>query len=364
MKFKWKKGAAGALAILIALTGSAGFAEGLDTAYMDLMISALKAQPAEEREDFGELLKITIYDADAIEVTKSNYESQLTEVQKAFMESNGISASVVISSLEALKTWSFEDRMALVDAAITLDKSTMLTLNDKYDDNNGGGSSAGTGTGTSSDSIYMPSEEVKQTLPEKGIAIDKPVLVQTKSFTDMTSHWALSHVNLLTRTSVIAGFPDQTYRPEQPLTRAEVVTMLVKAFSKDYAGLKPGMLPLDVRPADWHYDFMGYAAYLGLYEILDGRALPDEPLTREKTANLLANMAEILKLSREGGTSLSFSDISTLKSGSQEDLLWLTRLGVFSGYPDGTFRPDHIVTRAEASVLLIKMMQLFYGNLE
>ena len=364
MKFKWKKGAAGALAILIALTGSAGFAEGLDTAYMDLMISALKAQPVEEREDFGELLKITLYDADAIEVTKSNYESQLTEVQKNFMESNGISDSVVINSLEALKTWSFEDRMALVDAAVTLDKSKMLTLNDKYDDANSGGSGAGTGTGSSADPVYMPSEAVKQTLIEKGIAIDKPALAEGKSFSDLSAHWALSHVTLLTRTGVIAGFPDKTYRPEQPLTRAEVVTMLVKAFSKDYAGLKPGMLPLDVRPGDWHYDFMGYAAYLGLYEILDGRAFPDAPLTREKTANLLANMAGTLKLSAEGGASLSFRDISGLKTESQEDLLWLTRLGVFSGYPDGTFRPEQIVTRAEASVLMIKMMQLFYGSLE
>lgn len=364
MKFKWKKGAAGALAILIALTGTAGFAEGLDMAYMDLMISALKAQPVEEREDFGELLKITIYDADAIEVTKSNYESQLTEAQKDFMESNGINASVVVSSLDALKTWSFTDRMALVDAAVSLDKSKMLTLNDKYQDNNTGGSGAGAGTSTGSGQASMPSEEVKQTLVEKGIAIEKPVLAEGKSFSDLSSHWAAAQVNLLTRTGVIAGFPDMTYRPEQPLTRAEVVTMMVKAFSKEYKMLKPGVLPLDVSPLDWHYDFMGYAAYLGLYEVLDGRALPNEPLTREKTANLLANMTEVLKLSTEGGISPSFKDIGTLKAASQADLLYLSRLGVFSGYPDGTFRPNQVVTRAEASVLMIKMMQLFYGNFE
>ncbi|MZQ98838.1 MAG: hypothetical protein GT601_14310 [Acidaminobacter sp.] len=353
MSMKWKKVAAASLALMISLSGTASFADGLDTAYVDLMLTALKAQPAEERESFGDLLKITLYDADAIEVTKSNYQTQLTDTQKDFIETNGITPAIVIRNLEALKTWSFEDRMALIDAATTLNRNGMISLNNKYETK--------TSTGGS---VFTPPEEVKQTLTDRGIALEKPVLGIKTEFKDMTKHWSTSYVTLLTRAGVIAGFPDQTYRPEQPLTRAEVITMLVKALSKDYKTLKPAALPLDVRAADWHYDFMAYASYLGLYEVLDGRALPDEPLTREKTANLLSNMAMVLKLNPEGGTSLNFTDISTLSATSQEDLLWLTKMGIFSGYPDGTFRPQDIVTRAEASVLMIKMMQLFYGTLE
>lgn len=353
MSSKWKKCAAGALAALISLTGSMSFADGLDTVYIDLMLKALEVQPMEERVDFGNILKITLYDNETIEATKSNYQTQLTETQKDFMTQNGITSMTVVENLEALKTWSFNDRMSLVDAAVALNKNGMLSLNNKY-----------ITTTSTGGSVFTPSEEIKQGLLEKGIAIEKPILGLRQNFNDMTKHWSSSYVDLLTQAGVIAGFPDQTYRPELPLTRAEVVTMLVKAFSKNYKAFKPSALPLDVRPDDWHYDFMSYAAYLNLYEIMEGRVLPDEPLTREKTANLLANMAMVLKLNPEGGTSLNFTDLSSVKAASQEDLLWLSKMGIFSGYPDGTFKPNQIVTRAEASVLMIKMMQLFYGKMQ
>jgi hypothetical protein len=128
--------------------------------------------------------------------------------------------------------------------------------------------------------------------------------------------------------------------------------------------LKPEVLPTDLKAGDWHFDFMTYAAYLNLYPILEGKALPDQGLTREKTANILANMAQMLRLSSPGGEAKIYTDVATLTMSSQEDLQWLSRLGVFSGYPDGTFKPNQVVTRAEASVLMIKMMQLFYGTLE
>jgi len=132
MSFNWKKGTACALAALISLTGSMSFADGLDTVYIDLMLKALEAQPVEERVDFGDVLKITLYDNETIEATKSNYQSQLTSAQKDFMNSNGITSETVVENLEALKTWSFSDRMALVDAAVTLNKNGMLSLNNKY----------------------------------------------------------------------------------------------------------------------------------------------------------------------------------------------------------------------------------------
>lgn len=352
MSFKWKKGAACALAALISLTGSMSFADGLDTVYIDLMLKALENKPIEERVNFGSLLKVTFYDQETLEVTKTNYQTQLTQSQKEFMVANGITSEIVANNLEALKTWTFMDRMALVDAAITLSKNGMLMLNNKYATTVNGGS------------VFTPTEEVKVTLLPTGISINKPILGQKQSFKDMGTHWSGSYVTLLTRANVISGYPDGTYRPEVTLTKAEVITMLVKAFSKDYNTLKPETLPMDVKSTDWHYDFMTYAAYLKLFEFNGDMALPNEPLTREKTANILANMAMTLKLNPEGGTSLTFSDISHLSRTTQEDLLWLTKMGVFSGYPDGTFKPNQVVTRAEASVLIIKMMQLFYGNLE
>jgi hypothetical protein len=352
MLFKWKKCAAGALAALIMLTGSMSFADGLDTVYIDLMLKALENQPKEERVSFGSLLKVTFYDQETLEVTKTNYQTQLTQSQKEFMAANGITTDVVIKNLEALKTWSFADRMALVDASVNLSKNGMLMLNNKYATTVNGGS------------VFTPTEEVKGTLLPDGISIVKPSIGLKQSFKDMTTHWSGSYVTLLTRANVITGYPDGTYRPEVTLSKAEVITMLVKAFSKDFRSLKPEILPIDVKPTDWHYDFMTYGSYLKLFALQGDLALPNEPLTREKTANIMANMAMALKLNPEGGTSLTFTDINHLSKTTQEDLLWLTKMGIFSGYPDGTFRPNQVVTRAEASVLVIKMMQLFYGSFE
>jgi hypothetical protein len=352
MKGILRRSAALVLAILISLTGTAGFAQGLDTAYMDLLLEALRQQPVADRSNFAEILKITIYDAAAIDVTKTNYQTHLSDAQKTFLADNQITSTDIVKNLEALKSWSTEDRMALIDAAKYLQKSTMLMLNDKYT------MTAGPGV------PVMPSDEIKSELPKGGISIMKPALAAVQSFKDMEKHWSRSYVTLLTRAGVIAGYPDGTYQPENTLTRAEVITMLVKAFAKDYRTLKPAALPTDLKTGDWHYDFMTYAAYLNLYPTLEGKALPDQGLTREKTANILANMAQVLRLSNPGGEAKIYTDVATLTLSSQEDLQWLSRLGIFSGYPDGTFKPHQVVTRAEASVLMIKMMQLFYGTLE
>lgn len=347
------------LAAGIAFSGSVGFADGLDTAYMDYLVQAISRQSADSKENFTDALRVALDSAETIEATKSIYETYFTDEQLEKLEENNITTAVVIDNLDALKTWSYTDRMALIDAAASLNKSAMISLNNKYSVTGGGGS----GAGTSGSDIFAPTDEVKQTLTANGISTEKPVLGTIRTFKDMTGHWSESYVNLLSRAGVIAGLPDGRYMPEDTLTRAEVITMLVKAFSKSYTTLKPEKLALDLKAGDWHYDFMSYATYLNLFDTVNELAYPDEPLTREKTANILARMAMVLKLNPQSGESIQFKDVSSLSIESQEDLQWLTIMSVFSGYPDGTFKPNQVVTRAEASVLILKMMQLFYGSL-
>lgn len=58
---------------------------------------------------------------------------------------------------------------------------------------------------------------------------------------DVRGHWAKDEINAMVRRSVISGYPDKTYRPEQPITRAEFLTLLFRHYGWQMTGYEYGM---------------------------------------------------------------------------------------------------------------------------
>ena len=149
------------------------------------------------------------------------------------------------------------------------------------------------------------------------------------------------------------------FRPDDVLTRGEVVTLLARLTVDEagkalYTGAPYTGGFSDVDAGAW---YAPYAAFARGYQVVkgypDGTFRPEQGVTRAELVKLLSAYQGL-----EGqGSESAFSDVSDSYWASKE-IAWAAGLGLVTGYPDGTFRPDQTVSRAEAVVILNRALGL------
>ena len=161
---------------------------------------------------------------------------------------------------------------------------------------------------------------------------------------DLRGHWAEATVRQLAGQGVIAGFPDGTFAPRQPLTRAQAVTLLARAFNWPPAEAMPEFRD---RVPDWAAPAVAAAVAMGVvkgYE--DGTFGAHRPVTRAELAVLLAR---VLPLPAEQG--LPYRDAAGIPAWARDAVGRLTAAGLLQGW-EGAYWPKEPATRAEAAALL------------
>lgn len=141
----------------------------------------------------------------------------------------------------------------------------------------------------------------------------------------------------------VSGYPDGTFQPENETTRAEFLTMLVKAVGGFDAEESYGTPTFaDTDPTAWYADYVAYAQKTGLVKgYKDNTFRPDGKITRAEAA---AMTASAMGLSSDV-TESSFTDVS---GWAVKHVEALAQKGILSGDGDGTFRPDDNIIRGEA----------------
>jgi DMSO/TMAO reductase YedYZ molybdopterin-dependent catalytic subunit len=182
-------------------------------------------------------------------------------------------------------------------------------------------------------------------------AVMAPIKIEIPQLTDIAGHWAYAHINKLVALGVLSGYPDGSFRPDNNITRAEFATVLVKAFQLEN---KSGKVFADTAQ-HWAKGFIATAAS---NSIVNGYAPhtfgPDDPLTREQMAVMIAKAA---KLSPSAGE-LLFADSSSISDWARSSLAKAVENGIINGYPDNTVRPQSLATRAEAVTVIVKALEM------
>ena len=114
----------------------------------------------------------------------------------------------------------------------------------------------------------------------------------------------------------------------------------------------------DITPAFSNYIFINYLKKVGLISgFSDGTFRPQAGLTRAEVATVLVKAATVLvkaaKLQTETAET-GFKDVST-KHWAAKNIAAAKKAGLINGYPNGTFRPEAMVTRAEGITLVLKL---------
>lgn len=150
----------------------------------------------------------------------------------------------------------------------------------------------------------------------------------------------------------VVGYSDGTVRPNANISRAEVATIFFRLLKSD---IRDGNLTADndfsdVSDGQWHNKAISTMAKLG---IVKGRRAdsfdPDASITRAEFAAICARFN-----TKPVENSGSFSDISG--HWAENEIERAAAFGWISGYPDGTFRPDARITRAEAMTMINRVL--------
>ncbi|NGZ75084.1 S-layer homology domain-containing protein [Saccharibacillus alkalitolerans] len=149
----------------------------------------------------------------------------------------------------------------------------------------------------------------------------------------------------------MSGYTDGLFRPEQNVTRVELAAILQRSMGQEYAAAD--MKFRDVEPGKWSAASVAFVTANGWMQGTGAdRFEPNREVSRAELARILANVFGWSAESGGSGTAYKDTD-GHWASGA---IAAAAAHGALSGYPDGSFRPDRAVTRAEIAALINRLI--------
>lgn len=180
------------------------------------------------------------------------------------------------------------------------------------------------------------------------IATEKEQLPLITALKDIAGHWAEANINKLVDSGAIGGYPDGTFLPDNTITRAEFVSIIVKAFK---------LVPKDNKVFNdttnhWAKDAISIAAGNGAVGGYDSANFgPDDKITREQMAVIIDKL-----ISGNASAGKAFADGAGISVWAKDAVARVSGNGIMSGYPDNTFKPGAFATRAEAVTVILNAL--------
>lgn len=154
--------------------------------------------------------------------------------------------------------------------------------------------------------------------------------------------------------SYIKGDTEGTFRPDESITRAEFATIISRALNKKMPQDQTAITDFnDISSDSWYAKSVAFVQSMGLingYE--DGTFRPEDSITRAEAAVI------IMRVERIQGETITGTLTDISGNWAEKEILAAYANGLISGYPDGTFRPDNTITRAETVTLINNVLDI------
>jgi parallel beta-helix repeat protein len=195
-------------------------------------------------------------------------------------------------------------------------------------------------------------------ITQKAPLINSPYIVDPDpylpSFKDIEHHWAKNFIRRLASLDFISGFPDSSFKPDQPLTRSQYAALLVKAFNP--GSIRPETRFFDVAKDCWAYSQI-QQAYQGGF--LSG--FPDQtfhPQQNLKRIHLIISLVNGLGLPPNEDLNLElYQDYLEIPLYAQSSIKAATKAGIVVNYPKkNQLKPNQEITRAEAIAMIYQAL--------
>jgi len=193
---------------------------------------------------------------------------------------------------------------------------------------------------------------------DSGREVYDPVSAAMQSFPDVVGdHWAAPFIMRLVNENAINGYPDGSFGPTRSITRAEFVKITVNSLLE----VPPSPLP----GQHWAVNIIEIAQDNNLLEA--GEFAPDtwdQPINRQEMAKIMARASQYIRKEALDTNTESYSskivDFNTISDGYKPYIAQAYAKGLVTGYTDGSFGGERPATRAEASAMLVRLLDPAY----
>ncbi len=215
----------------------------------------------------------------------------------------------------------------------------------KKSSNGGGGGSSYTPPTEEEDDV----NQEKQEIPEDNKSLS---LV---NFEDVKGHWAESYIERLASQNIITGKSENSFAPDDKITRAELVTLLYRLSGTEEAYNVSKFN--DVKESDWYMQAISWAEENKIATGMgNSKFSPNEYVSREQTAVFIIRFCEYMGYELKSMEEMTFSDASDFSVWSEASVLKAQKYGIINGFEDGSFAPKETSTRAQTAKMLCNLI--------
>ncbi len=188
---------------------------------------------------------------------------------------------------------------------------------------------------------------------------DPPVYFMVTEFADTAEHWAKENISLMANRGLVKGVGEDVFNPDGSISRAEFTTLLTRILELPEAD------KITFADSDgWYKGYLAAAVDANLFTgfpIENNEIKPDQPITREEMALMIANAGQSknkpLVAPQTVKNVTDFTDGSTVSAFATSACQYVIDNKIITGYEDNTFRPVNTATRAEATVMLQRFLE-------
>ncbi|SCX75967.1 S-layer homology domain-containing protein [Alkaliphilus peptidifermentans] len=211
-------------------------------------------------------------------------------------------------------------------------------------------STGGSGSTPSTGSTKQPPVSSTEEVIETEVIDEEPAREIKVNLTDIAGHWAEDYIKELVALGAIGGYSDGTFRPENNITRAEFVKIIVEAFKLE---AKVGKVFEDTKD-HWAKDYIATAQAHGIINGYNDTTFgPNDFITREQMVLIVIRAAKLDIVSGEN----KFTDSEAISSWAKDVIYTANINGIVGGYPDNSFKPQGNTKRAEAAKVIIEALR-------
>lgn len=181
-------------------------------------------------------------------------------------------------------------------------------------------------------------------------------------YTDTQGHWAQEVIEKWSDSGILSGYADGTFRPNAPVTRAQLSTVLYRIWGAEpvEGGFAFSDLPQDM----WCYNALNTMSMYGVALNTGGRILPDEPLTREEAFYMIAKAFSIgtdqdVRSDEMQNRIPDWHDVSDRYTSRLKMMVYDHYV---NGSADGRLNPERGITRAEVMKVIDNMIDVYISE--
>ncbi|NOU64367.1 hypothetical protein GC096_10040 [Paenibacillus sp. LMG 31461] len=173
---------------------------------------------------------------------------------------------------------------------------------------------------------------------------------------DIQGHWAEKTIGTFVKLGVIDGYEDGSFRPDGKITRAEFAAIIARVF--DISSSANHSVELNDIDNHWAKDVIEKLASAGViagYE--DGTFKPNQTISREEMVVILSRVVDLSKLDKDSSKG-NLTDLASASSYAVNQIKDAAEAGIVSGKYGGIFDPHGNSTRSEALTVILNALNL------